>query len=215
MNRARRSPIFNKKDSCVVLNGLDENIFHFYNSANELRNKHGLSSEKIIFHATPNFSDSPEHIKGGYYVIEMAKKLKEDNVKFFVAGPYINGIDVPENIVLLGKITDQRVLAQYYAMADVTLLTSKKETFSMVTAESLCCGTPVVGFKAGAPEQIALEDYSDFSEYGDVDTLTYKIREWLQKEIDKVAISERAIKKYGKNVMCESYLEIYKKLCEK
>ena len=38
----------------------------------------------------------------------------------------------------------------------------------MVTAESLCCGTPVVGFKAGAPEQIAIKEFSEFVEYGDL-----------------------------------------------
>lgn len=76
---------------------------------------------------------------------------------------------------MLGKITDQELLAKYYSMADVTLLTSKKETFSMVTAESLCCGTPVVGFKAGAPEQIAIKEFSEFVEYGDLNSLYNKM----------------------------------------
>ena len=54
------------------------------------------------------------------------------------------------------QVEDQSELAAFYSLADVTLLTSEKETFSMVCAESLCCGTPVVGFQAGAPEGISL-----------------------------------------------------------
>lgn len=45
----------------------------------------------------------------------------------------------------------------------------------MVTAESLCCGTPVVGFKAGAPEQIAIKEFSEFVEYGDLNSLYNKM----------------------------------------
>ena len=40
-------------------------------------------------------------------------------------------------------------LAEYYSLVDVTVITSFHETFSMVVAESLSCGTPIVGFKAG------------------------------------------------------------------
>ena len=41
----------------------------------------------------------------------------------------------------------------------------------MIVAESLCCGTPVVGFKAGAPEQITIKEYSEFSEFGNIEIL--------------------------------------------
>ena len=85
---------------------------------------------------------------------EIAKRFVGQNVKFLVAGSYSADIEVSKNIILLGKVTDQKKLAKLYSLADMTLLTSRKETFSMVTVESLCCGTPVVGFRAGGPEQI-------------------------------------------------------------
>lgn len=76
------------------------------------------------------------------------------------------------------------------------LLTSERETFSMVTAESLCCGTPVVGFKAGAPEQIALKEYSEFVDYGNLDKLEKAVRRWLQKE-KRTDIEDAAKKCYA------------------
>lgn len=211
MNRAAASPIFSDKEHRVVLNGLDTSVFHKYET-NELRKELGLTNEKIIFHATAGFNLNSQHIKGGYYVNELAKSLSEKNVKILVAGSYTEGIEVADNLILLGKIADQRKLAKLYALADVTILTSKRETFSMVTAESLCCGTPIVGFKAGAPEQIALKEYSSFVEYGDMDALERSVTEMLLRKFKTADIARSAFQSYGKDVMCERYIEIYEKL---
>lgn len=68
------------------------------------------------------------------------------------------------------------LLTKFYSMADVFVLFSKRETYSMTCAEALCCGTPVVGFKCGAPETVFKEPYSKFVEYGDVDGVANLIK---------------------------------------
>ena len=89
----------------------------------------------------------------------------------------------------------------------MTLLTSEREVFSMVCAESLCCGTPVIGFKAGGPESIAIPEYSTFVKYGDVDTLYQKILQYLNNE--KISISiERAHKFYSRETMNDKYFKL-------
>lgn len=208
MERAKLSPILNDKKHEVVLNGVNTDVFHFYDTA-ELRSQMGLTGVKVIFHATPSFDDNINNIKGGYYVLKLAEKMLDENVKFVVAGNHPDGLKVPSNVILLGKVSDQELLAKYYSMADVTLLTSKKETFSMVTAESLCCGTPVVGFKAGAPEQIAIEQYSNFVEYGDIELLLNAIKTIIAANLDKMKISKNAIKQYSKDGMFNNYLMLY------
>ena len=115
-------------------------------------------------------------------------------------------------MIMLGKITDQNELAEYYSLANVTVLTSKRETFSMVTAESLCCGTPVIGFKAGGPEYIAIPEYSEFVEHSNVELLYNTILKWISNPVDKVAISEKAREKYSKETMCKNYIKIYNEL---
>ena len=207
--RAEQSPILQGKRHYVVLNGLDTNIFHPYDTG-DLKKKHGLKNEKVIFHATPDFNDNPDHIKGGYYVIKLAEMMKGENVKFIVAGKYREGLNVPDNVILLGQVKDQTTLAKYYSMADVTVLTSKKETFSMVTAESLCCGTPVVGFKAGAPEQIAIPEYSRFVEFGNLNELKEAIIDFLK--INRYIDVNRTTGKYSSATMCEEYLKLYNNL---
>lgn len=208
MERAKLSPILNDKKHEVVLNGVNTDIFHFYDTS-ELRSQMGLNGVKVIFHATPSFDDNINNIKGGYHVLKLAEKMLDENVKFVVAGDYPDGLKVPSNVILLGKVADQELLAKYYSMANVTLLTSKKETFSMVTAESLCCGTPVVGFKAGAPEQIAIPEYSSFVDFGDLESLHEEMKKFLAESFLKMDIALTSNCKYAKQTMTENYLKIY------
>lgn len=210
MERAKQSPMLADKKHVVVLNGTDTNVFKTYD-AEELRKRHNLGDEKVVFHATPYFTDNPNHLKGGRYVLQLAEKLQGQNVKIFVAGDYDSSLKTPSNVVLLGRVADQTLLARYYSMADVTLLTSKRETFSMVCAESLCCGTPVVGFKAGGPEQISISEYSRFVEYGDVDALYKELTEVLQRGLGfyGTEISRKAVEKYAKPIMTDGYIVLY------
>lgn len=208
MERAKLSPILNDKKHEVVLNGVNTDVFHFYDTA-ELRSQMGLNGVKVIFHATPSFDDNINNIKGGYHVLKLAEKMLDENVKFVVAGSHPEGLKVPSNVILLGKVADQELLAKYYSMADVTLLTSKKETFSMVTAESLCCGTPVVGFKAGAPEQVSIPEYSSFVDFGDLESLHEEMEKFLAESFLKIDIALTSNGKYAKQTMTENYLKIY------
>lgn len=209
MERAGRSSILGDKSQCVVYNGVNTEQFSYRcEEAKRLRAYHKCENKKVIFHVTPTFSADPDHLKGGYYVLELARRMPE--VMFFVAGECKEEILCTENLIMLGKIADQDLLAAYYSMADVTLLTSKKETFSMVCAESLCCGTPVIGFLAGGPETIAIPEYSQFCPYGDIEQLEKLLSD--KKKYEKRIIAENAQKNYAISEMIEKYIEIYHQL---
>lgn len=210
MHQAEKSVILGGKPHYVVLNGLDTGVFHPCDTS-DLKKQLGLTDEKIIFHATPAFSLDPHYLKGGYYIAELAKRLKDENVKVIVAGACPADMELPDNMIMLGTVSDQRKLAQYYAMADVTVLASQRETFSMVTAESLCCGTPVAGFKAGGPEQITIPEYSRFVDHGDLDKLTEAVRSFLNREKDD-KLPVLAAAKYATETMTAGYLRCYQQL---
>ncbi|WP_396191058.1 glycosyltransferase [Flavobacterium sp.] len=207
-NRAKQSPMFLNRNFFVVGNGIDTEIYKPVNS-NNLKLKFGFKDQKIILHVTPSFTSS---VKGGEYVIELAKRLKNDNVVIIIVGFNGNQIDLPSNIIAISHTNSQQELAQFYSLANFTLLTSKLETFSMVCAESLSCGTPVVGFKAGAPEQIAVKEYSEFVENGDVNALEVVARKWLNKSINSQDVIDKVNNKYSKETMYSNYLHIYEGL---
>ena len=178
-----------------------------------LREKYGIAGDaKIVFHPTASFTDSEHDRKGGRFVIELARRLEKENVLLLVAGRHPKELDVPGNLILLGHLSDQVQLSEYYALADVTVVAGRQETFNMPVAESLCCGTPVVGFLAGGPESIAIEEYSRFVPQGDVDGLTEQVRLLLGQGHDKRAIAEVAKNHYAAEVMAKGYLDVYRKL---
>lgn len=211
--RSAKSPLVNEFPCEVVLNGVNTNIFcRRCNIDKEKYKARGVDfSRKIVFHVTASFTDSESSIKGGRLVIEMARRMPE--VQFVVAAltSRLSG-NLPNNFLFWGATKGQEELAELYNLADVTLLTSKRETFSMIVAESLCCGTPVVGFKAGGPETIVIDEYGFFVDYGDVDALEEMLSGALNQLFDKNKINSMAVAKYSKQIMTNNYLDIYKRL---
>lgn len=208
--RAKASLILKDLKHSTVLNGLDTGVFK-PRDAERLKCEAGLSEKRVVFHSTASFSDEKEHIKGGYYLIELAKSLNGENIQFLVAGNNKCETDLPGNITVLGNIAEQDRLAECYSMADLTVLTSFRETFSMVVAESLCCGTPVVGFKAGAPEQITIKEYSEFVDTKDIKQLRRAVLDWLSKEKDD-KLPELAKEKYDSEAMYKNYTKVYSEI---
>lgn len=117
---------------------------------------------------------------------------------------------MPSNVTTIGHTKSKEELSWYYNIADVTLLTSKRETFSMVCAESLACGTHVVGFRAGGPESVFIGDFARFVDYGDVRELGKAINEMitLSPNIDATLIN----KKFSAKDMATKYRQLYKEI---
>lgn len=205
--RAVCSPILKGMKHAVIFNGIDSNVFRREFDKQKRKELGIKDGEIVVFHVTPFFCDSLSHVKGGRYVLEMAERLQDKKIKFIIAGKCQQGLEVPSNVLCLGNVENKYELAKLYSVADVTLLTSKRETFSMVTAESLCCGTPVVGFKAGGPEQIALDEYSKFVEYGDIEALIKVIME--TKVYDRELCSKIARDVFSKEKMINEYIKLY------
>lgn len=199
-DRGKQSGIVKKFRFHTVFNGLDTDVFSY-------REKEG-KEEKLVLVVTAHFSADPDHGKGGWQLMQLAKQMPD--VTFLVAGRADAVEALPKNIRLLGMISSQQELAALYGKSKLSLQISRRETFSMPCAESLCCGTPVVGFRAGAPEQIALPQYSEFVEYGDIGSLERTVRNWLSREdLDYRKIAAEAECAYSAKRMVRQFLEIY------
>lgn len=212
MQRIKTSPITKNIPVNLIENGVNTTIFR---CRDDVKMKNELIEKKIeykgvILHVTSNFSDNKADMKGGHFIIDMARQMQD--YLFVVAGNknVSDQCQLSDNMILLGNVIDQNLLSEYYNLANLTILTSKRETFGMACAESLACGTPVVGFKSGGTESIALDEYSEFVEYGDLNTLIETVKVWQGKKASlKSDIEIKAKERYSVERMASEFYEIY------
>ena len=209
LSRAASSPLIGDFPVYTVLNGVDATVFR-PTSGEAVREKLALAEgESMLFHATASFNPCADTLKGGRYIVELCQRLREKGVRVVVAANYGKIEDPPENLSFVGRVASPKELAEYYAAADLTVVVSKRETFSMPTAESLSVGTPVVGFRAGGPESIASPACSEFVEYGNLDALCEAIEKWLPFKRERGVNAEENIALYAKETMLENYMNVY------
>lgn len=232
--RIKDSTILGQLPCCTIYNGVNTDIFQpmkpFTGKENPTYSSFcdGSSSTDvfaryiaknqdvpILLHVTSRFSDEETDVKGGIFILKLAKRLQDRgvNCRIIVAGTpaLMNSYNELKNIVFLGEIQDQKSLAMLYSSAALLVMSSRRETFGMTCAESMCCGTPVVGFRNGGTESIALAQYSEFIPYGDLDGLESVIIKWLGRKSEfEGKLCLEATKIYGKKSMAENYYSLYK-----
>ncbi|MGE7957528.1 glycosyltransferase [Pseudomonas sp. NPDC089530] len=192
----------------VIYNGIDTELFCIKDYG-FLKARHGLKDEMVLLAVAPDLMSEG---KGGRWIVELASFFVGQPVKFILIGVSDLTQSFGENVIALPLLTDQAELAAYYSMAALTLLPSKKETFSLVTVESLACGTPVLGFDSGAPVEVAPEGYGHFVEYADMAALKKSLSEFLGGSSsfrNAQECVEFSSKRYSKEKMFESYLRLY------
>lgn len=215
--RCRNSVLCGKLKTYEIGNGIDTDKNFYYKESKELVKEYKPNNEKIILHVTANFTDDENSNKGGAEILKLAKLYENDrNVKFIVIGPYhlTQDKNIFDNILFLGEVQDQDMLSRFYSLADVTVIASKRETFGLVCAESLCCGTPVVGYRCGGTETIAIDEYTDFVPWGDVEALHDAVNKWLISDKTEYAklIETEAKQKYSTGQMAQEYYNLYKQI---
>jgi len=201
LSRAAQSPFLKGMKSEVILNPVDPSVF-FYRTLREFPRE--IEGKDYVFLPISKFGAEN---KGTDMVEQIASLLDQKGFVLAVAGAPRDHVFSSGNIVNLGFVSSPQQMASLYLQARCTLIVSKVESFSMPVAESLCCGTPVVGFQAGGPESIALPDYSSFIEPGKIDELVASLIKIAQSSPDRSLISVQALKAYSASSSADSYLE--------
>lgn len=195
----------------VVFNGIDIKTFK-PRDRGSLRSKLKLKDNFCVLSVGSSLLSER---KGGRWVVELAKRFDQKDIVFLMVGVDRVPSEVPSNVLMFPPIDDQDLLAEFYSLADVLLLSSERETFSMVTAEALACGLPVIGFDSGAPKEIAPEGYGSFVPYGDLAGLEalllgiYDGRVALKSRTDCAKFASYF---YSVEAMVRSYEGVYNKV---
>jgi glycosyltransferase involved in cell wall biosynthesis len=208
-DRMRQSMVRHESIS-VVHNGLDIVTFSRRDTKG-LRSSLGLTNEYVVLSVG---ADLLSERKGGRWVLELARRNPNAGIMFVMVGVEQVPKQIPANVKIIPRIFNQKSLAEYYSLADVLLLTSTKETFSMVCAESLACGTPVIGFDSGAPKKVALPGFGEFVPYADLgalESLLMRVKLGETCLMSSAECEQFARARYSKDSMVKAYESIYRK----
>lgn len=160
--------------------------------------------------------------KGGDYALDVLDNMP--NKPFVVAiGKTDKEVErrlshIPHHAT--GYIYNDRLLAQYYASADVFLFPTLADSFGLVAIETMACGTPTIAFKTGGVPEIIEHDRNGWLvDVGDVQGLVQAI-ELVQKEPDRLqrwsnSGLTKALKEYSPEKFLKSHLELYSKVLGK
>ena len=150
-NRAKQS-ILKNKDIRVIYNGINEKIF-VNTDKNEARKILNLPlDKKILMFSASGSIKNPQ--KGGKYLYEAYNRLKNNAELLFLNIGGGNSSKLTKNWIDVPYINDEKTMALYYSASDLFVYPSMAETFGLVVAEAMSCGTPVVAFNNTAIPEI-------------------------------------------------------------
>lgn len=200
----------------VIPNGIDTELFKPKDKI-EARKKLGMPlSKKVILFVAPKLKDEQ---KGAKFFFETLKYVKTKDWMAITLGKKIdlNGkLQKNINIKQLGYISDPELVAEAYNVADIFCITSLDETFGRTVAESMACGTPVVGFKTGGVSEQVSNDCGILVEPKNIKDLAEAINKLLNNNEKRKRLSlncrKRALENYSVEKFKERYIDLYKKI---
>lgn len=154
---------------------------------NQLREEMGIPQDKfvILFCGRLSIEKNPFHLLNAYERLELPQKalifVGNGNLKDDLSG-HVAKHEI-ENVYFSG-FQDRSGVAKFYAISDVMVLPSERETWGMVINEAMCFGLPVIASDAvGASEDMVLHGQNGFCyASGDDDALLQSIRRVAEME---------------------------------
>ena len=212
---AQQSYLVSAKYLTRIYNAIDIEQFQYIEKCNELKESLGVQGKKIILGVATSWKDSKGLSKGIKLFAELAQMLPDD-FRIVLVGKMDEGITIPDNIISIDFVDGPGELAKYYSMADVFVQMSSEETFGKVTAESLCCGTPVIVFDSTANPELVGENCGFVVQNKNVQQVYEKVLEITENGKKKYSSYCRdfAVRNFESKQNADKFIELYSKLVD-
>ncbi|MGE6415989.1 glycosyltransferase [Planococcus kocurii] len=152
--------------------------------------------------------------------IEKFKELSyilPDNIVIILVGTIPSNFDIPKNIISIPETHNTLELVKYYSLADVLVNLSLEETFGMVTAEALSCGTPAIVFNSTANPELIGQGCGYIVDIEDSNGIKESIQKVYNNGKEYYSTSARSFaqKYFSKVERMEEYQELYQEIVRK
>jgi glycosyltransferase involved in cell wall biosynthesis len=157
----------------------------------QVRNELNISTFAFVFALIGRIDQQ----KGQLEAVKAFHLLNKTNTYLLIIGsPTLNEnnnyLNTIKEYIIQHKLTDSVLffdhienITSYYSGFDVCLMTSKSETFGMVTIESLSNGIPVIGSNTGGtPELLQHRKYGLLYDVSSIEDLVLKMEDIINKK---------------------------------
>jgi glycosyltransferase involved in cell wall biosynthesis len=215
-----RSKLLGHRNVHVIPNTLNSDVFKMTGKS-AAKEAFGIPQNK--FTMLSGFMPSRNDLhKGTPYLLEalaiVSKQVPPENIELVVFGnrDEKNVPDFPVKVTFLGRINDEKRLAECYSAADVFLAPSLEDNLPYTVMESLACGTPVVAFQTGGiPDMLVHQQNGYLAQYRSAEDLAKGIR-WVYNHPDRKVLNENARRtveeKFSEKVIAAQHIELYTSL---
>lgn len=198
----------------VIQNGIDVNVFRPRTDAvAKVRARYGLEEKYVVLGVATGWS---EEVGLSAFLRLRCQLSSHFAIVMVGCTPEILKL-LPKDIIGIGRTNNVDELAEIYSAADILFNGSYQETFGLVTAEALSCGTPVIVYNATACPEIVTPKTGYIAEPMDEmqvlkyimkdDMLSPELREQRSKKC-----REYALKHFDKEKKYQEYVDLYKSL---
>lgn len=155
-------------------------------------------------------SDLISKIKGGHHLAELFNYLDQTEYMVVAVGQDKKGI-LPNNVLHIEHLNGPKEMAKFYNSIDCLFIPTYCDSFSMVKAEALACGKPVITFKTGGAPELIQDRINGFVvPQGDIPQTAAKI-DWIRANgIDHSACRQKAAV-LRKDKQAKEYVELFNK----
>lgn len=200
----------------VIPNVVDERVFvaprpdeprdpHHLLFVGLIRHVKGLDVlVRALSHLLPEYPDLHLTVAGGSFY----RAYERDAA---AVRALVQALGLTDHVRFLGEVAPNDVAA-LMRRAALLVVPSRRETFSLVTAEALASGTPVVATRCGGPEEILTEETGLLTEPDDPAALAIAIESALSRSFDPAVLRRYAIDRFGSAAAAERLGRLYERV---
>lgn len=190
----------------VIFNGIDTSLFKPV--INEKRAELGISDKEFLILGVANYWDDRKGLNTFFRLAELIDKP----YRIVLVG--ISSKICPPNITAIQRTDNIQELVELYSCADVLVNASREETFGLVAAEAMACGTPVIAYNSTACGEVVNSDTGillDSFKIEDLLIALEKIRRYGKNQYSEQCINY-INKRFSRKEMLKNYLGVYEQM---